>query len=590
MKAVAGLTIALLVTAGVSAQTPARDRPTIAVTGTAAIDGTVIADDERRAPLRRAYVTLSRTGIEDIRRSATDDLGRFIFTALPAGTYTLSVSKGGYVGRSFGALQPGMPGSTITVVDGQRFLASPIALMRGAVIAGRLLDRHGRPVANRSVEATQFVRVDGEYRRRRVSGASGIAVTNGHGEYRIYGLLPGEYVVYSTTATPSAVRDVTTEEIAWAQDPSAAAPVPGRSFSYAPTAFPGTTDPADATAIALKKGEERDGVDFRLQHVLVSRVRGVLTGVDGLPVAGATIWRIARRQSLIGFDGDVQVSRSATDGSFSFAGVPPGDFVISARLEPSSDPAPEPRRAQATEAAAGLWASTDLRVNGQDLDDVALRFQPGMTMSGRVIFKGAAPASFDIKSVRLRLSPLDAAAALGLGAQVTTNVNGTFTLPAIVPGTYRMQVTVPAGAGLFARSAMIAGTDALDVPFVIRPNEDVSDVVVTLSDQPAELSGRLVDGAGQPTPQFYVFAFPTDKTAWVDGVRRIASVRADVNGRYALSPLVPGEYYLCALTEFEAALQYDPSYLEQLVPASIKITIGEGEKRVQDLRVGGGMW
>jgi hypothetical protein len=62
-------------------------------------------------------------------------------------------------------------------------------------------------------------------------------------------------------------------------------------------------------------------------------------------------------------------------------------------------------------------------------------------------------------------------------------------------------------------------------------------------------------------------------------------VRAGVDGSYRLSAIPPGEYFLCALTEIDPEQQYDPGYLEQFVPASIKITIADGEKKIQDLRI-----
>ena len=57
-------------------------------------------------------------------------------------------------------------------------------------------------------------------------------------------------------------------------------------------------------------------------------------------------------------------------------------------------------------------------------------------------------------------------------------------------------------------------------------------------------------------------------------------------GAYSIAGLPGGEYYLCALTELDATLQYEPEYLEQLIPAAIKISLAEGEKKQQNLQVG----
>jgi hypothetical protein len=49
--------------------------------------------------------------------------------------------------------------------------------------------------------------------------------------------------------------------------------------------------------------------------------------------------------------------------------------------------------------------------------------------------------------------------------------------------------------------------------------------------------------------------------------------------------LPPGEYFLTAVTDAEQNEWFDPQFLAQLVPASIKVTIADGEKKVQDIRV-----
>ena len=50
--------------------------------------------------------------------------------------------------------------------------------------------------------------------------------------------------------------------------------------------------------------------------------------------------------------------------------------------------------------------------------------------------------------------------------------------------------------------------------------------------------------------------------------------------------LPSGEYYLAALTEADSDEWQAASFLSEVVPAAIKVTIGDGEKKVQDLRIG----
>ena len=61
----------------------------------------------------------------------------------------------------------------------------------------------------------------------------------------------------------------------------------------------------------------------------------------------------------------------------------------------------------------------------------------------------------------------------------------------------------------------------------------------------------------------------------------------DSSGRYVLANLPPGNYLLCALTDVDEGQWNEAGFLDPLVPASVRITLTEGERKVQDLRVGG---
>jgi hypothetical protein len=46
---------------------------------------------------------------------------------------------------------------------------------------------------------------------------------------------------------------------------------------------------------------------------------------------------------------------------------------------------------------------------------------------------------------------------------------------------------------------------------------------------------------------------------------------------------------MAAVTDVSPTEVSDPSFLEQLVGASFKVTLAEGEKKTQDLRISGGL-
>ena len=106
------IVLACVATATVLAQQPQRDRGSVAPnqTGTAVVAGVVVEADPQAQPVRRAIVTLSGTELPRGRTAITDDTGRFAFDALPAGRFTVSVTKAAYLAGAYGATRPGRPG------------------------------------------------------------------------------------------------------------------------------------------------------------------------------------------------------------------------------------------------------------------------------------------------------------------------------------------------------------------------------------------------------------------------------------------------------------------------------------------------
>ena len=144
------------------------------------------------------------------------------------------------------------------------------------------------------------------------------------------------------------------------------------------------------------------------------------------------------------------------------------------------------------------------------------------------------------------------------------------------------------GGGWTLKGVMLNGRDIADTPIEIKPGADVTGVVVTFTDRPSELSGTVFDAAGRVTPHFPIIVFATDRAYWTPGSRRVQQARPSSNGKFTVTGLPAGEYFVCAVTAVDRTEVYDPAFLEQLVPVSFKITIADGEKKTQDLKLGGG--
>ena len=160
-------------------------------TGTSRIRGRVVAADRGEA-LRRAVVRLMSPDIREGRSTITDEQGRYEFIDLPAGRYTVSATKSGYLTINFGQRRPNEPGRPLELGDKQVAEKVDFALPRGGIIVGRVLDEFGEPVANAMVQPIMLRLVNGE---RRPMPSGPMATTPDTGEFRLWGLQPGDYLV-----------------------------------------------------------------------------------------------------------------------------------------------------------------------------------------------------------------------------------------------------------------------------------------------------------------------------------------------------------------------------------------------------------
>jgi len=562
--------------------------------GTAAISGTIVSDDADARPIRRARVTCTGPDLARGRTTISDDRGRFAFTDLPAGRYNITATREGWVTMSHGAKRPMRPGSAIPVADGERATVA-LRMLRAAVITGTITDADGQPSIGVAVRAMRYGVQNGE--RRLVTYGSS-ATTDDRGAYRIYNLPPGDYIVGASgrntfLGQSTALRLTTDLDVRHAQaDPQQDVPVPpDKTVAISSTYYPGTAVSTQAGLVPLRAGEERGGIDFALQMVATARVEGTVSMADGSPLpAGVQLNLMALGQTAfpgVAFDG-FKMSRAAPDGTFSFSDVSPGQYSLLAR-------AVRPGVSPAGGGPAGppqvVWAATDLAIEGDSISGIGLSLEPGMTVSGQVRAAGESLTPPDFKTVRVSLQPVQTAGTVTMApGPAPVDADGRFTLTGVMPGRYRLTALLP-GAGRpgswLVRSSVINGQDTLDVPYVLQPGQSVADAAITLTDHLAQLTGALQNAAGGAAPDYTVVLFPADQALWTPQSRRIQGVRPAADGTYVFRNLPSGTYLLGAVDDAEPGEWFDPAFLQAVMPAAMKIEIADGEKKTQDVRLGG---
>src|SRR5262245_47114820 len=173
-----------------SRDTSARPQDTAVPTPTGRITGRVVTSDSGR-PVKRARVFINAAELPGGRGLLTDDSGVFDFTELPAGRYTVSVSKSGFVSLSYGQRRPLQAGTPLSLADGQQLKNVDFQLPKGSVIGGRIMDEDGEPMAGGMVRVMRYQYLQGD---RRLTPA-GNGQTDDRGSYRVWGLMPGDYYV-----------------------------------------------------------------------------------------------------------------------------------------------------------------------------------------------------------------------------------------------------------------------------------------------------------------------------------------------------------------------------------------------------------
>jgi hypothetical protein len=250
-----------------------------------------------------------------------------------------------------------------------------------------------------------------------------------------------------------------------------------------------------------------------------------------------------------------------------------------------------------------LWGMTDVTVAGRNVSDVMVSLQPGMAVSGRIAFEGSTqqPPS-DLTRVRVTANPVTTSGIpgeLAMSAAATVDADGRFTIASFVPGRYQLTASVPGtfsgfGPGTGARSgwtlgsSVVDGQDSLDFPIEVKPNQPISSAVITFVDRSADLTGTIVNDRSQPVLDYSLIVYAADTRFWTPQSRRIQSTRPATDGRFTFRNLPPGEYRLAPVLDPEPGAWYDPAFLQQLDATATRLTIAEGEKKEQTLRVSGG--
>lgn len=527
--------------------------------GTASIRGRILTSDTG-APLRRAQVRAVASELRAARLATTDAQGRFELKDLPAGRWTLTASKAGFVSLQYGQSRPFESGRPIELSEGQALERADVALPRGSAITGHVLDEFGDPVAAARVQVLRFQMVQGT-RRAMPNGAGD--QSDDTGAFRLYGLSPGEYVVSATLrAGPGADNT--------------------DGIGYAPTYYPGTGNVAEAQRITLAVGQEQSSVNFALLPVRTVKVSGLVLGSGGLPLANAMV-TLSSGADASAFNLFANAGRTRPDGSFSVPNVSPGSYTLTA-VSGFGGPGRGGGFGGGGGGADFEIASTPIVVSSEDLTGITVLTTKGGTVTGRIAAAEGSSGELRTDNIQIAAQGLRFEAGPAAGARPSrVETEGTFRLTGLM-GPRLLRVNgLPQAWTL--KAVMLNGTDITDTPIDFKGSEDISGAQILVTDHVSEVNGK-VTLKDQPTRDYTVVIFPDDPARWAYPSRYVRSGRADQQGQFRIRALPQDAHYLAVAVDYvEDGEASDPQFLEQMKSRATKFSLTDGESKALDLKL-----
>lgn len=523
------------------------------ITGT--ISGRLAASDGQ--PLMNANVLVqSLTGTPVAKPARPDAEGKFAFEDLSPGAYIVMGTAPGYIDQSFAL---GNPMQWTRHIIGSNV---SVNMIRGGVITGLVTNAKGEPMVGVPVNASRTGSLDSSMLSF-ISGG-GQTETDDRGIYRIYGLLPGQYIVQ-------------------AGGKGAFGSFSANGFDMdVPSYYPSSTRDT-AVPVSVRSGDETTGIDIKYKGGEGHTISGIVLGnIDASAAAGAVTIMLAHAStaSLIAVEilGVADPRRA-----FGFNGVADGEYDLFANylVNPNEN---------------ALIGTKRVTVRGGDLTGIELRLAPLGSLAGTIMLDPIKPearcdkrGSVVVETI-LKLPPDDpkkvtnqlSAMYAGLGQ---FNEKGEFVLRNLDAARYRLDIKLPTESwylraiNLPARAAQVttgspaatptqppaanppaatppAGTPpaANAAPVVwqgtvtIRPGDSISGVSIMVGQDAAVLRGRAGPEGAVIREGTTVYLVPAERDQ-SNNVLRYSQTLVKRDGTFALPNLAPGRYFMLSRVE-----------------------------------------
>ena len=483
--------------------------------------------------------------------SFTDQLGRFEVGDLAPGRYRIQWTRSGYYTPPVGTAGP-----DATVISGLKaqlgtsdlFIASPPAatsvtielqpqekvggfvftLIPGGVISGRVFDSMGNPLVNVPLVAMTLRYEDG-HKVLRPGGSS--ATSDDRGNFRLFGLRPGEYYIRADYRLP-----MTTIRV------------------Y----FPGVTSLADALPIVVNESGESPGANFSIPPGGIVKITGTVNGPANMLRSNTqfSLWPVDTEQlrdpTAVSIPNTAN-SENRTIGEFELRSVPPGRHTLVAFI---SDIVKQ----------QSYSGSVTLDVGTGDYRNVSIEMHPATDLTGRLMLEDGSPVR---QSISLRARGLLVAPLLSL---INTNADGTFTISQVSEARYSITQNAADNCIVDIRQG---GKSVYDDGFIGGMGAEPIDVI--LSKQCGTVQVQILDDRKQQIPNAFVSLVPA-----AEHRRNVLLYRRSIfdvaAAKYPpISLIPPGEYKMFAWDSIPSNAELNAEFLSTFEDRGVPVTVRRGE-------------
>jgi hypothetical protein len=522
------LVVSLLAAIIVSAQTPVQST----LPATASISGQIKIGE---APARGVSVALTSADRRPDAQSnaqarvTTDADGRYKFANLAAGDYRVTVLSPGYI--VFGNSELVRSGQQITLKDGEAIERIDFTMTRGGVITGKVTSNTNRPLIGEPITITA---IDEAGKQVQVNAPEGVSFrTDDRGNYRVYGLPPGKYLVSAGRGN------------AQGGPPGLAA-----NRTYQRTFHPEASEESNAVPITVEAGKEVTEVDIRMIAIeTFAAVGRVVEAETGKAVAGVLIGHSIVRNN--GGRGGAQMLQmggatdglSGAEGEFRIEGLARGKYSVYVVQDAQNPLMTEYYSEPAT-----------FEITTTDASGLEIKLQRGASINGQIVLEGATNAGV-LANLRVNASVRSNAGGAGGGRgsnPAFVMSDGVFRIAGLAPGRVSLNVSEANNPSPFSGLQILRiekdGAE-LQSGLEVKAGEQVIGVRIVAAYGTSSIRGVVKVEGGTLTQgmRLMVMARRTDGAGSSGGRGGgMMPAQVDAQGQFQIERLVAGTYEVTA--------------------------------------------